>query len=64
MYLQAKYPDIANTPGGPDAVRARLAEVLPEAWEAIPESVFESLWRSMPSWVAAVIAAKGWYTRY
>ena len=30
-YLQAKYPDIANTPGGPDAVCARLAEVLPEA---------------------------------
>ena len=42
-YLQAKYPDIANTPGGPDAVHARLAKVLPEAWEAIPESMFESL---------------------
>lgn len=63
-YLQKKYPDISQTPGGPDAVRARLAAVLPEAWEAIPESVFESLWRSMPDRVAAVIAAKGWYTRY
>ena len=63
-YLHKMYPDIADTPGGPDAVRARLAEVLPEAWEAIPESVFEALWRSMPDRVAAVIAAKGWYTRY
>ena len=55
-YLQAKYPDIANTPVGPDAVRARLAEVLPEAWEAIPVSVFESFWRSMPNRVAAITA--------
>ena len=60
-YLHKKYPDIADNPGGPDAVHARLAEVLPEAWEAIPESIFES-WRSMPDRVAAVIVAKGWYT--
>ena len=59
MYLQAHYPDIANTSQGPDTVRVRLAEVLPEAWEAIRESVFDSLWRSMPSWMAAVIAVQG-----
>ena len=63
-YLQAKYPDIANSPGGPDAVHARLAEVLPEVWEVILESVFESLWWSMANRVATVISAKGWYTQY
>ena len=58
------YPDIATTPGGPDRVRARLIEVLPEVWDSLPESLFERLWQSMPDGVAAVIAAKGWYTRY
>ena len=62
--LHRKHPDIATTPGGPDRVRARLIEVLPEVWDSLPESIFERLWQSMPDRVAAVIAAKGWYTRY
>ena len=45
-------------------MHARLAEASPEAWEAIPESVFKLLWRSMPNWAAAVTTAKGWYTQY
>ena len=32
-----QYPDIADTPGGPDAVRARLVEVLPKVWDSLPE---------------------------
>ena len=62
--LHKQYPDILNTPGGPERVRDRLAEVLPLVWETIPESVFEKLWKSMPSRVAAVIEARGWYTKY
>jgi transposase len=62
--LHKKYPNIANTPGGPGKVKARLAEVLPEIWDTIPAELFESLYKSMPDRVAAVIDAKGWYTRY
>jgi transposase len=62
--LHKKYPDICNTPGGPDKVKQRLAKVLPEIWYEIPPEFFEKLWRSMPDRVAAVIDAKGWYTRY
>jgi len=59
-----KYPDITNTKGDLDKVKARLAEVLPEIWEGIPEAYFEKLQNSVPNRVAAVIDAKGWYTRY
>lgn len=62
--LHRKYPDIATTPGGPDRVRSKLIEVLPEVWDSLPESLIQKLWQSMPDRVAAVIAAKGWYTRY
>ena len=58
------HPDLADTPGGVDAVKARLAEVLPLCWEKIPETQFETLWKSMPECVQAVIEAKGWQTRY
>ena len=62
--LHKIHPDIASTTRGLDRVRARLIEALPEVWDSPPESLFERLWQSMPERVAAVIAAKGWYTRY
>jgi transposase len=62
--LQIQYPQIKDTPGGPDKVRERLAEVLPLVWDTIPEEFFEKLWRSMPDRVAAVIEAREWYTKY
>ena len=62
--LAQRYPDLATTPGGPEAVRARMAEVLPVVWDSLGPEVFEPLWRSMPDWVTAVIRSKGWYTCY
>jgi len=62
--LHRKYPDIGNTQGGLDKVKARLAEVLPEIWEEILEAYLEKLWKCIPDRVAAVIDMKGWYTRY
>ena len=59
-----QYLDIRDTQGGPDRIRARLAEVLPLVWATIPDSFFEKLWCSMSCRVAAVIDAKGWYMRY
>ena len=58
------YPNIGNTPGGPEKIKDKLAEVLPLCWEKIPEKNFEALWKSMPARVQAVIDAKGWQTRY
>ena len=58
------YPDLADTPGGVDTVKGRLAEVLPLCWEKILETQFETLWRPMPYGVQAVIEAKGWQSRY
>jgi transposase len=63
--MHERYPDISNTPGGPDAVRERLSQVLPEIWEKdISGEFLESLWESMPQRVEAVIKANGWYTKY
>jgi hypothetical protein len=43
--LHMKYPVIKNIRGGPNKVRERLAEVLPEIWA---EEFFEKLWKSVP----------------
>ena len=41
--LHWQYPRIADTPGGKEAVKKRLAQVLPLVWETIPEEFFEKL---------------------
>ena len=53
------YPDLCIYPGGVDTVKARLAEGLPLCREKIPEMQFETLWKSMPDRVQAVIEVKG-----
>jgi len=62
--LHQQYPRISDTPGGKEAVKKKLAEVLPLVWESIPSEFFEKLWRSMPKRVAAVLEARGGYTKY
>lgn len=62
--LQKHHPYIVNMPGGPDAIRAKLIEVLPEMWDLVPQELLRKLVESMPRRVKAVIAAKGWYTKY
>lgn len=62
--LYQKYPDVLSTPGGPLAVKRRLAACLEDIWNEIPGSFFKSLYESMPRRVAAVIKANGWYTKY
>ena len=42
----------------------RIVECLAEARKEIPASLLDSLTRSMPRRVAAVIKAEGWYTKY
>jgi len=62
--MQDLYPEIGDTKGGPEAVRKRLAEVLPLVWDTLESDYLDTLWQSMPSRVCAVIAANGWYTKY
>ena len=62
--LHKKYLHLLNMPGGPDVVKAALADTLMEIWNGIPESLLESLYTSMPRRIAAVIKAEGWYTKY
>ena len=62
--LHEKFPNLASFSGGPAAVKKRIAECLEEAWKEIPTSLLDSLTRSMPRRVAAVIKAEGWYTKY
>jgi len=59
-----KYQDIGNTKGGPDNVKAMLAEVMPQMWQDIPHTNFEKLLKCMPDSIAAVIDFMGWYRRF
>ena len=48
----------------PQKYQAAIGDALIDVWDDIPESLFESLWQSMPDRVATIIDAKGWHTRY
>ena len=49
---------------GPNAVKQKLAEVLPNIWRSLPAELFQALCDSMPRRVAAVIANEEWYMKY
>ncbi len=59
-----RFPDTADLPGRPEAVRRALAERLMIVWAEIGEDIMNALIDSMPRRVQAVIEAKGWYTKY
>ncbi|KAI5296677.1 hypothetical protein KEM52_000001 [Ascosphaera acerosa] len=52
-------PDIKNTPGGEETVKAVMREKLQEAWAAIPEEFFASLTTTVDHRFEAVVKAKG-----
>ena len=58
-WLHDLHLDIATTPGSPKKVKERLAQILPEVWETSPPEFFESLLRSMPDRVRAVLDVNG-----
>ena len=58
------FPEIMNCSGESEEDRANLEEALKVAWEALPNSLFESLIESMPRRIEACIAANGWHTKY
>lgn len=63
--LHARYPDIINTVGPRETVKKTLADALEVCWkEEIEGEFLQKLWKSMPRRVAALVEAKGWYTKY
>src|SRR2546423_4117936 len=62
--LHRQYPDTQTLQGSPTAIRRILQERLLVVWWNINERILRDLIDSMPCRVQALIAAKGWYTKY
>ena len=62
--LHRRYPDTSMLQGSPDTIRQKLIERLFTVWWDIEEEVLNRLSDSMPHRVHALIAARGWYTKY
>ena len=58
------FPDVMNGSGDTEAHRTNIEQCLQAAWNALPDSLFESLIESMPRRMEACIAAKGLHTKY
>jgi hypothetical protein len=48
---------------GEEGIRA-LERALIEAWEVIPDQIFQSVLDSMPTRVKALIEAEEWHAKY
>ena len=62
QYIYKLKPEIEQLPK--EKALEVMREVLPSAWEAIPQRVFLKVGASMQHRVEAVIKAKGWHTKY
>lgn len=63
LELLKRFPDL-NELKNNELHRAKLIECIEIAWEAIPQSTITSLIDSLPDRLRAVIAARGYYTKY
>jgi predicted nuclease with RNAse H fold len=59
----SKYPELSLMPKN-SASMQRLCEAAVEVWEEFDEDLLATLIESMPRRLEAVIAARGWYTKY
>ena len=58
------YPEIMKNTSETEEARTELEQTLQSAWDALPDSLFESLIESMPRRIQALLDAKGWHTKY
>jgi Transposase/DDE superfamily endonuclease len=62
--LHELYPESDDWDLSKQEVKDKMAQVLPECWEAIDQRVFDRLAATMSKRIKAVIKARGWYTKY
>jgi transposase len=58
------FPDIMNAKGETKQDYTNIEEALSKAWDALPNSLFKSLIKSMPRRIKACIKANKWHTKY
>ena len=58
------FPDIMSGGGKTEEDIQKVEECLKAAWDALPDSLFESLIKSMKARMDMCILAKGWHTKY
>jgi hypothetical protein len=58
------YPKLETETSESEEAYLTMGRALQEAWNALPNSLFESLVENMPKGVNACYKAKGWHTKY
>ena len=58
------FPEVAADKNESEEARAHLESCLQAAWDCLPDDLFSKLYLSMGKRIEAVIAAKGWHTKY
>ena len=58
------YPEVIKNTSETKEARTEPEQALQSAWDALPDSLFESLIESMPRRIQALLDAKGWHTKY
>ena len=58
------FPEIINGGGQSEEDIKRVEDCLKAAWNALPNTLFEDLIRSMESRIKMCIKADGWHTKY
>ena len=62
-YLNEHFPHLEGT-GASEQARQAFLDAINQSWRAIEKKAINACINSMRKRVRAVIAAKGWYTRY
>jgi hypothetical protein len=58
------FPELWNRGGESEEDLQALKRALCTTWDALPNSLFESLVESMPTRIKAYVEADGWHTKY
>jgi hypothetical protein len=58
------FPDVARDKSESEHARQRLESCIQAAWDTLDKGLFDNLGQSMHDRCEAVIAAKGWHTKY
>lgn len=58
------FPEEAANTSESEYARQRLESCLQAAWDTLDQELFDNLGASMGDRIEAVIAAKGWHTKY